>query len=134
MKNIDILGGVLTEWAKPMIDDIAKSIIGNNQSISTVDAWIKKYFPVSENYSIWNDLSFLAMPVVNMAITPMLSAGISKLGIADEDIPRYAHEVVDKMVIEAEKKGGIMFLERYKFSTEEMKNLKTLLNENLKIE
>ena len=74
------------------------------------------------------------MPVVNMAITPMLSAGISKLGIADEDIPRYAHEVVDTMVTEAEKKGGIMFLERYKFSTEEMKNLKTLLNENLKIE
>jgi hypothetical protein len=132
MKNTEILSGVLIDWGKPMIDDIANSLVG--ERLNTANAWIRKYFPVSESYSLWNDLSFLAMPIVNMSITPMLDNGLTKLGLTDADVPKYANEVVDAMLEEAEKKGTVKLLERYNLTADDLRRLKKLLNENLKIE
>lgn len=131
MKNVEILSSVLIEWAKPMIDDVAGTLIGDRLNVA--DSWIKKYFPVSADYRLWNDLSFLALPVVNMAVAPMLNKGMEALGLSDEAIPVYAHSVVDAMLSEAEKKGSVTFLERYTFSLEDMRRLKELLNSNLSL-
>lgn len=83
MRNIDTLSGIIIDWAKPMIDDIALQIVNGSDSITRANAWIRKYFPVSQNYSIWNDISFLALPLLSVSITPFLENAVNKIGITD---------------------------------------------------
>ena len=129
MSNIDTLSGVIIDWAKPMIDDIALQIVNGSDSITRANAWIRKYFPVSQNYSIWNDISFLALPLLSVSITPFLENAVNKIGITDEMIPKYIRDIADAMYKEAETKGEVKFLERYEFSLDDMKRLKDLIEE-----
>ena len=129
MRNIDTLSGIIIDWAKPMIDDIALQIVNGNDSITRANAWIRKYFPVSQNYSIWNDISFLALPLLSVSITPFLENAVNKIGITDEMIPKYIRDIADAMYKEAEIKGEVKFLERYEFSLDDMKRLKDLIEE-----
>lgn len=129
MSNVDILSGIIIDWAKPMIDDIALQIVNGSDSITRANAWIKKYFPVSQNYSIWNDISFLALPLLSVSITPFLENAVNKIGITDEMIPKYIRDIADAMYKEAETKGEVKFLERYEFSLDDMKRLKDLIEE-----
>ena len=131
MRNIDTLSGIIIDWAKPMIDDIALQIVNGSDSITRANAWIKKYFPVSQNYSIWNDISFLALPLLSVSITPFLENAVNKIGITDEMIPKYIKDIADAMYKEAETKGEVKFLERYEFSLDDMKRLKDLIEERL---
>ena len=131
MRNIDTLSGIIIDWAKPMIDDIALQIVNGSDSITRANAWIKKYFPVSQNYSIWNDISFLALPLLSVSITPFLENVVNKIGITDEMIPKYIRDIADAMYKEAETKGEVKFLERYEFSLDDMKRLKDLIEERL---
>lgn len=131
MKNIDTLSGIIIDWAKPMIDDIALQIVNGSDSITRANAWIRKYFPVSQNYSIWNDISFLALPLLSVSITPFLDNAVNKIGITDEMIPKYIRDIADAMYKEAETKGEVKFLERYEFSLDDMKRLKDLIEERL---
>lgn len=131
MSNIDTLSGVIIDWAKPMIDDIALQIVNGSDSITRANAWIRKYFPVSQNYSIWNDISFLALPLLSVSITPFLENAVNKIGITDEMIPKYIRDIADAMYKEAETKGEVKFLERYEFSLDDMKRLKDLIEERL---
>ena len=129
MRNIDTLSGIIIDWAKPMIDDIALQIVNGSDSITRANAWIRKYFPVSQNYSIWNDISFLALPLLSVSITPFLENAVNKIGITDEIIPKYIRDIADAMYKEAETKGEVKFLERYEFSLDDMKRLKDLIEE-----
>lgn len=131
MRNIDTLSGIIIDWAKPMIDDIALQIVNGSDSITRANAWIKKYFPVSQNYSIWNDISFLALPLLSVSITPFLENAVNKIGITDEMIPKYIRDIADAMYKEAETKGEVKFLERYEFSLDDMKRFKDLIEERL---
>lgn len=131
MRNIDTLSGIIIDWAKPMIDDIALQIVNGSDSITRANAWIRKYFPVSQNYSIWNDISFLALPLLSVSITPFLENAVNKIGITDEMIPKYIRDIADAMYKEAEIKGEVKFLERYEFSLDDMKRLKDLIEERL---
>ena len=131
MKNIDTLSGIIIDWAKPMIDDIALQIVNGSDSITRANAWIRKYFPVSQNYSIWNDISFLALPLLSVSITPFLENAVNKIGITDEMIPKYIRDIADAMYKEAETKGEVKFLERYEFSLDDIKILKDLIEERL---
>ena len=129
MRNIDTLSGIIIDWAKPMIDDIALQIVNGSDSITRANAWIRKYFPVSQDYSIWNDISFLALPLLSVSITPFLENAVNKIGITDEMIPKYIRDIADAMYKEAETKGEVKFLERYEFSLDDMKRLKDLIEE-----
>lgn len=131
MSNTEILSGIVVDWAKPMIDDVANQLIGENESVQRANAWIRKYFPVSENYSVWNDLSFLALPLLNLSVLPFLSAGLQKFGVSDELVPDYARGVAEAMCKEAEEKGHVRLLERYSFTAEDMQRLRDLVNERL---
>ena len=131
MRNIDTLSGIIIDWAKPMIDDIALHFVIGSDSITRANAWIRMYFPVSQNYSIWNDISFLALPLLSVSITPFLENAVNKIGITDEMIPKYIRDIADAMYKEAETKGEVKFLERYEFSLDDMKRLKDLIEERL---
>lgn len=42
MNNTETLSGIIIDWAKPMIDDIASQLIGGNGGVTRVNSWIKK--------------------------------------------------------------------------------------------
>ena len=49
--NLEKLTAVLVTWAKPMIDTVLADRIGAFQPVQAANAWVKKYFPVADNYS-----------------------------------------------------------------------------------
>lgn len=131
--NSKILSAVIATWAKPMIDQVLVSRIGEMQPVEAASEWVKKYFPVPGNYSIVTDLAFLAVPATSIIIEPMVNNWISKLGIQDENIPEYAAKITDAMLEEAEKNGKVTLFNMIEFEKSDFKRLKTLLNKNLPV-
>lgn len=125
MTNAEKLTQAVTEWANPMIKDIAAQLISSNQNVVVANEWIRKYFPVSESYTIWNDIQYIATPLFEIGATQLLAGGLQKLGINDEMIPDYACRIIDAMTVEADSKGKIQLLERYSFTAEEIHNLQS---------
>ena len=132
--NIDILTAVLVTWIKPMVDTIFASRIGKFQPIIAANEWVKKYFPVSEKYSIVNDLSFLATPAMNIMLKPTIKNAVTKLGLDDAGIPAYAHQLVDALIEEADTKGKVTIFNAIEFEKEDFEKLRYLLNKNLPVE
>lgn len=129
--NSEILTAVLVKWAKPMVDDIIANRLGQFEPVQAANGWVKKYFPVAANYSIVNDLSFLAMPATEMMLEPFIRNGIAKLGIADADIPEYASKMVASAIGEAENKGSISLFNTIELEKGDLERLRNLLERNL---
>lgn len=123
MSNAEKITSALIDWANPMLDDIAAQVIGKNQTMTVATEWIKKYFPVSPEYSLWNDLKFLASPLMQTSISRMMTQGIQSLGLSDEELPEYARGILTSIRQEAESKGQLQLLERYTFSADEIRSL-----------
>lgn len=132
--NSKILSAVLATWAKPLLDKVLVSRLGEMQPIAAANEWVKKYFPVPGNYSIVSDLAFLAVPATAIIIEPMVLNWISKLGIDDDQIPAYAAKIADAFLEEATKKGNVTLFETVVFEKSDFKQLKTLLNKNLPVQ
>ena len=73
--NVEILTAVLITWAKPLVDEIVEHRLGNLQPVAAASEWIKKYFPVPNNYTIVRDLSFLAMPAFEIMVGNFVRTG-----------------------------------------------------------
>ena len=131
--NTKILSAVIATWAKPMIDQVLVSRLGEMQPVEAASEWVKKYFPVPGNYSIVTDLAFLAVPATSIIVEPMVNNWISKLGIQDEMIPEYAAKITDAMLEEAGKNGKVTLFNTIEFEKSDFKRLKTLLNKNLPV-
>ena len=131
--NIKILSAVMATWAKPIMDQVLVSRLGEMQPVAAASEWVRKYFPVPGNYSIVNDLAFLAVPAASLIIEPMVNNWILKLGISDEQIPAYAAKMADAMLEEAEKNGKVTLFNTIEFEKSDFKRLKTLLNKNLPV-
>jgi hypothetical protein len=132
--NIEKLTAVLVAWAKPMVDTIIASRLGKLPSVIAANEWVKKYFPVANNYSIVNDLSFLAVPASGMLIEPVIRRGIEKIGVQDQDLPAYAATLVDSMIDEAEKKGCVSLFNTVDLEKSDLVKLRQLLRKNLPVE
>ena len=131
--NSKILSAVIATWAKPMMDQILVSRLGELQPVAAASEWVKKYFPVPGNYSIVSDLAFLAVPAASIIIEPMVLNWITKLGIQDEQIPEYAAKITEAMLEETEKNGKVTLFNTIEFEKSDFKRLKTLLNKNLPV-
>lgn len=129
--NSQILSAVLARWAKPLVDQVLVSRLGRLQPVAAASEWVKKYFPVAGNYSIVNDLSFLAVPAAEIAIAPMVRNGIAKLGISEEQLPAYAAKMVDAFIAEAEKNGKVSLFNTIELEKSDFEQLKSLLEKNL---
>lgn len=132
--NSQKLAAVIVAWAKPMIDTIIASRIGQMQPVQAANEWVKKYFPVAADYSIVNDLSFLAVPASEILIEPVIRNGIAKLGIQDQDIPAYAMKLVESMIEEASKKGSVSLFNTVELEKSDLEKLRYLLRKNLPVE
>lgn len=133
MSNAEKITSALIDWANPMLDDIAAQVIGKNQTMTVATEWIRKYFPVSPEYSLWNDLKFLASPLMQTSISRMITQGIQSLGLADEELPEYARGILASLRQEAESKGQLQLLERYTFSADEVRSLCDKVEVNLQM-
>ena len=129
--NIEKLTAVIVTWAKPMIDSIIASRLGNFQPIQAANEWVKKYFPVSSNYSIVNDLSFLAMPATEIFVEPIIRNAIGKMNLNEDMIPEYAAKLVNSMIDEAEKNGKVSLFNAVELEKSDFENLRSLLEKNL---
>lgn len=132
--NSEILTAVLVKWAKPMVDEIVASRLGNYQPIVAANEWVKKYFPVASNYSIVNDLSFLVVPSTEIVVGNFVRNGIAKLGVADADIPGYSSKLLAAMMEQAEKDGKISLFGTIELEKSDLEKLRTLLERNLPVE
>ena len=132
--NIEILTAVIVTWAKPMVDKIVANRLGQLQPVVAANEWVKKYFPVANNYSIVNDLSFLAVPASEMLVGNFVRTGLEKLNVKDQDIPAYAARLVDSMIKQAEKKGSVSLFNTVELEKADLEKLRYLLRKNLPVE
>lgn len=129
--NSQILAAVIANWAKPLVDQVLVARIGALPPVAAASEWVKKYFPVAGNYSIVNDIAFLAVPATEIIIEPMVINGIAKLGVSDEQIPEYAAKLVDAMLAEAKKNGKVTLFNTIELEKSDFEKLKKLLDKNL---
>lgn len=132
--NTEILTAVIVTWAKPMVDEIVANRLGNLQPVATASEWVKKYFPVPNNYSIVNDLSFLAVPASEMMVGNFVRQGLEKLNVKDQDVPAYAARIVDSLIAEAEKKGSVSLFNTVELEKSDLEKLRYLLRKNLPVD
>lgn len=131
--NSEILTAVLVAWAKPMADRIIADIIAGNEGVVAANEWVRKYFPVAANYSIVNDLSFLAVPATELMLTPIVRNGIAKLNIGEDDIPEYAAKIVDSAIAEAKKNNGLTLFNKIEIEKSDLEQLRGMLKRNLPV-
>jgi len=122
------------EWAKPMVDEIVASRLGQLQPVVAANEWVKKYFPVANNYSIVNDLSFLAVPASEMVVGNFVARGLEKLNVNDKDVPAYAAKLVDSMIEQADKNGCVSLFNTLEIEKADLEKLRYLLRKNLPVE
>lgn len=129
--NLQKLTAVIVRWVKPMADTVLANMLNRSQPIQSANEWVKKYFPVAQNYSIVNDLSFLTMPASEMVIEPIVRNGIERLGVKDEDIPKYAAGIVDAALEKVAQDGSITLFGTIELEDADLRSLRHLLAANL---
>ena len=103
MTNLDKISLALSEWAfnvaktaLPQVRIPANSTLGHLMGLIGGD-------PAS--YNIWNELGFLAEPLIETAVTPAVRKMLG--GIPDELLPDLATKYVDAFVARAQEKGSV---------------------------
>lgn len=104
MTNLDKVSLALSEWAF----NVAKSVLPkvNIPSESAIGKFMYGILGVNPaTYNLWGELGFLAEPVIQTMVTPMVGKMLS--GIPDEQIKDLAMKFVDSFIEQAEKKGSV---------------------------
>ena len=103
MAKIDIVGNVLSEWAFK----VAKSLLPQVQiPIGGKLGGMMQLLGVNPaTYNIWNELGFLAEPVIQTIVTP--AVGRMMQGIPDEQVGELAVKYVDALLAQAKEKGSV---------------------------
>lgn len=103
MAKIDILSQALSEWAFK----VAKSILPQVQiPVSGKLAGLMQVIGVNPaTYNIWNELGFLAEPLIQTMVTP--AVGRLLQGIPDEQVAELAVKYVDAFIARSKEKGAV---------------------------
>ena len=121
MTNIDKVSLGVSEWAF----NVAKAFLP--QMKIPVGGKLGGFMQIlgqdPATYSIWNELGFLAEPLIQTAVTPAVNKMLSS--IPDEQVPDIAMKFVDSFIKQAEEKGGVNLfgLELGKGSFERLKEI-----------
>jgi hypothetical protein len=104
MNNIDKLSNIIAEWLSNIVASVLPKV-----SISPTSG-IGKVMNVLlgidlTTYNVWNELGFLATPVINAFSKPMLQQYLSL--IPEEQIKDVVLNMVNAMVEQANMKGHI---------------------------
>lgn len=104
MTNIDKVSVALSEWAF----NIAKSVlpkfaIPKESAVGKFMYGILGVNPAS--YNIWNELGFLAEPMIQSVVTPMVGRYLQ--GMPEEQIKDIAMKFADSFIKRAREKGSV---------------------------
>ena len=128
--NSDKLVGVLSEWLRPAITELAKAKFNNSPGITAANAWVVKYFPVSKDYSLLNDFGFLIKPSISAFIKQGVINGLAKLNVSDGDIPSFLQATLESMYDELKSKDKITLFGLVEFEQSDIDTLQKLLISN----
>ena len=131
--NLDKLVAVIVEWLRPLASTLAGTYLNRLDSIERANAWARKFFPVSADYSITNDLGFLAMPALQSAVRPFIQSSLDKLNLTDEAIPEFAKNTVMAMDKELEAKSTISLFNLIELDKDDVNRLRNLIERNLPV-
>lgn len=103
MTNIDKVSLAVSEWAF----NVAKAFLP--QMKIHVGGKLGGFMQIlgqdPASYNIWNELGFLAEPLIQSVVSPAMSKMLS--GMPEEQIPDIAMKFVDSFVKRAEEKGSV---------------------------
>lgn len=106
MTNLDKVSAALSEWGFNVAKNFLPHLkIAPNSSIGHLMGMIGAD---PSTYNIWNELGFLAEPMIQTFVTPAVHKMLS--GIPDEQIPELAIKFVDSFIGRAQEKGGVNLL------------------------
>lgn len=129
MTNIDKVSLAVSEWAFNVVKTflpqfkipIGGKLGGLMQLIGADPA----------TYNIWNELGFLAEPLIQSMVTPTLNRMLS--GMPDEQVPELAMKFVDSFISRAEEKGAVNLF-GIELSKPTFERLKELLERRMEME
>lgn len=107
MSNLDKLCVALGEWGF----NVAKVVLPTFTipAQSAVGKFMYGILGVDPaGYNVWNELGFLAEPLIQTMVTPMVTKMLS--GIPDEQIKDLSFKFVDSFIEQAEAKGSVNLL------------------------
>lgn len=103
MTNLDKISAALSEWlfnvaksALPQVRIPANSSVGHLMGMLGADP---------ATYNVWNELGFLAEPLIKTTITPMLNRALQ--GFPDEQLPELAQSYADAFLARAQERGSV---------------------------
>lgn len=104
MSNIDKVSAAASEW----LFNVAKSVLPkfNIPMESAIGKFMYGILGVNPaSYNVWNELGFLAEPLIQTMVTPILNSKLS--GIPDEQIKDIAFKFTDAFIEQAKSKKHI---------------------------
>ena len=103
MTNLDKVGLALSEWgfnvAKAFLPQFKIPVGGK------LGGFMQLMGVNPAEYNIWNELGFLAEPLLQTMVTPAVNRMLA--GIPDEQVPDLARKFVDSFIKQAQEKGGV---------------------------
>ena len=104
MTNIDKVSIAVSEWAFKVVKSFLPSVgIPAESAVGKFMYGILGVNPAT--YNIWNELGFLAEPMIQTVVTPMIGKYMS--GIPDEQVKDIAMKFADAFIKQAQEKGSI---------------------------
>lgn len=127
MTKIDTVSVVVSEWAfgvtktlLPQVNIPVGGKIGGMMQILGVNP---------ATYNIWNELGFLAEPVIQTMLTPMVGRLLN--GIPEDQVAELVQKYVDAFIEQSKKKGSVNLF-GIALDESDWQGLKTMLAERLK--
>ena len=104
MTSIDKVSTVLSQW----MFNVAKSVLPQVgiPAESAVGKFMYGILGVNPaTYNVWNELGFLAEPMIQTIVTPMINRYMA--GIPEEQVKDIALKFADAFVTQAQQKGSV---------------------------
>lgn len=126
MTNLDKICTALGQWgftvaksALPQVRIPGNSTVGHLMGMIGADP---------NTYNIWNELGFLAEPLIQTAVTPAVNRMLA--GFPDEQLPDLAMKYADAFLQQAKTKGEINLF-GLSLGPDAFEGLKLILSDNL---
>ena len=129
MAKIDFISQTLSEWAFKVAKDLLPQVqipIGGK-----LGGFMQVIGVNPATYNIWNELGFLAEPVIQTMVTPAIQRLMQ--GIPDEQVGELALKYVDAFIEQAKKKGSVNLF-GVGLEKDDLNELRSLLESRLNAE
>lgn len=103
MTNIDKVSLAISEWGF----NVVKAFLPQFQIPvgGKLGGFMQLLGADPAKYNIWNELGFLAEPLIQTMVTPAVNRMLS--GMPDEQVPEIALKFIDSFIQRAEEKGSV---------------------------